>query len=75
MNRRELDALDRHITGNWGEDQLRTFCADCGEECDFDAVGEKLEINPLDIETCLPCYLKREENALENAIYWEGEPR
>jgi hypothetical protein len=28
MNRREADALDRHITGNYGEDQYRDIESD-----------------------------------------------
>lgn len=34
MNQRERAALDRHITGNYGEDQFRedpVLCEKCGE--------------------------------------------
>jgi hypothetical protein len=38
MNQRERDALDRHITGNYGADQFRDEddyeCIFCGEEVD-----------------------------------------
>jgi hypothetical protein len=29
VNRRDREALDRHITGNWGEDSVREECAHC----------------------------------------------
>ena len=30
MDRRQSAALDRHITGNYGEDQLAESCPECG---------------------------------------------
>ncbi len=41
MDNRLRDALDRHITGNWGEDQFKedtepnpdTVCPECGYAC------------------------------------------
>jgi hypothetical protein len=39
MNQRERDALDRHITGNYGEDQLREQPGMCiWEDCGNDAI-------------------------------------
>lgn len=39
MNRRERQALDRHITGNYGEDQLKHRSSDCiWEDCDQEAI-------------------------------------
>ena len=34
------DALDRYITGNYGEDQLRCYCANCGK-CYYDDEPEE----------------------------------
>lgn len=43
MNRREREALDRHITGNYGEDQFRGMEESMNREEALDALSELLE--------------------------------
>lgn len=40
MNSRESRELDRHITGNWGEDQFKG--QPCEDDCQFDAQQAKI---------------------------------
>ena len=35
MDQRQKEALDRHITGNYGEDQFVSCCPACGDPIDY----------------------------------------
>ena len=49
MNQSERDALDRHITGNYGEDQFSDVIATCF------SCGADVEIASGDINNCAHC--------------------
>lgn len=36
MDKIMSDALDRYITGNYGEDQFDDSCIECGEKAEFE---------------------------------------
>jgi uncharacterized protein YutD len=64
-----MRGLDRYITGNYGEDQLRSFCADCGATYHAEETMREaaLDDNGPEAcsETCAPCYRKRREREVE----------
>lgn len=55
MDRREREALDRHITGNWGENQFRDWDDDePANDVDDDSEPEALnEFDDDDLDTDL----------------------
>lgn len=66
MNRRERQDLDRHITGNYGEDQFsqRDTCENCGAPISAHPVTKELVDANLYSEICMLDYSNGEPTPL-----------